>query len=185
MGLVKYALGELGRDLATLAAKDYFFDDPLRRAYFENFTNLLPIDRHGSLKKSLRLAAEALRQGQSLLIFPEGTRARDGVMINFKPAIGHLCLNEKVDVLPMYLGGTYEALPVGSTFPKARELWVKIGKPLTPEEMMRETEGMPRSKAYRYVAETAERAVRKLGGLPIDLDDAEPQESIEEEQPAP
>ena len=48
MGLVKDALGELGKDLATLAAKDYFFDDPLRRAYFENFTNLLPIDRHGS-----------------------------------------------------------------------------------------------------------------------------------------
>ena len=184
MGLVKYALGELGKDLATLAAKDYFFDDPLRRAYFENFTNLLPIDRHGSLKKSLRMAAEALRHGQSLLIFPEGTRARDGVMTGFKPAIGHLCLNEKIDILPLYLGGTYESLPVGSVLPKARELFVRIGEPLTPEQMVKETEGMSRSKAYRYVAERTERAVRKLGGLPLDLDvDADDRiEALEERE---
>jgi long-chain acyl-CoA synthetase len=168
MGLVKHALGEIGTDLATLAAKDYFFDDPVRRIYFENFTNLLPMDRHGSLKKSLRLAAEALRQGQSLLIFPEGTRARDGVMTSFKPAIGHLCINERIDIVPMYLGGTHESLPVGSVLPKQRELSVRIGHPITPDEMIRQTEGMSRSKAYRHVAMVTERAVRELGGLPVE-----------------
>ncbi len=166
MGLVKYALGEFGRDLATLAAKDYFFDDPLRRTYFENFTNLLPMDRHGSLKKSLRMASEAIRNGRSMLIFPEGTRARDGVMINFKPAIGHLCLNEQVDILPLYLGGTHDALPVGSFMPKNRKLEVKIGAPVRAEDMLKETKGMARSKAYRYVALQVEASVRKMGNLP-------------------
>ena len=45
MGLVKVALGEQGERLAALAARDYFFDTPLKRAYFENFTNLIPMDR--------------------------------------------------------------------------------------------------------------------------------------------
>ena len=49
--------------MASLAARDYFFDTPLKRAWFENFTNLIPMDRHGSLRESLRLAGEALQHG--------------------------------------------------------------------------------------------------------------------------
>ncbi|MFO0728354.1 MAG: AMP-binding protein [Myxococcota bacterium] len=166
MGLAKTALKGLGGDLVTLAAKDYFFDDPVRRIYFENFTNLLPMDRHGSLKKSLRLATDALGQGSSLLIFPEGTRSRDGGMTSFKPAIGYLCLNARVDVLPMFLGGTHEALPVGSFLPKQRQLDVRIGAPIRADAMEIATKGWPRAAAYRYVSEQVENAVRALAGLP-------------------
>ena len=77
MGLVKYALGEEGEALVALGAKDYFFEDPVRRMYFENFTNLVPMERHGSLRESLRLAGDVIRDGYILLIFPEGTRTRD------------------------------------------------------------------------------------------------------------
>lgn len=166
MGLVKHALGPFGDRMRTLAAKDYFFDDPYRRAYFENFTNLLPMDRHGSLKKSLRLATSAIRSGETLLIFPEGTRARDGVMRPFKTAIGYLCLNEKVDILPMWLGGTHDVLPVGSFLPKGRRLEVRIGDPVDHRAMQRATTGMSRSAAYRHVTAEVERRVRRLAGLP-------------------
>ncbi|MEM1025326.1 MAG: AMP-binding protein [Myxococcota bacterium] len=165
MGLVKYALGEFGRGLRSLAAKDYFFEDPVRRAYFENFTNLLPIERHGSLRRSLRQASEALRDGQSLLIFPEGTRSRDGRMSTFKPAVGYLCLNERVDILPMYLGGTHAALPPGEFRMKAGPLVARIGAPLEVPVLEAETAEMPRARAYRYVSEEAEGRVRRLGGL--------------------
>jgi hypothetical protein len=74
-GLVKHALGDSGDHLVALAAKDYFFEDPLRRAYFENFTNLVPMERYGALRESLRLAGEVIRDGWILLIFPEGTRS--------------------------------------------------------------------------------------------------------------
>lgn len=166
MGLVKHALGDFGDRMRTLAAKDYFFDDPWRRAYFENFTNLLPMDRHGSLKKSLRLASEAIRAGETLLIFPEGTRARDGEMIDMKPAIGYLCLHDKVDILPMWLGGTYESMPVGAMLPSNRKLEARIGDPVRHREMAEKTKGLPRSEAYRAVTREVERRVRALGGLP-------------------
>ncbi len=44
MGLVKYALGSYGEDIVSLAAQDYFFEgNRLRKAYFENLTNLVPL----------------------------------------------------------------------------------------------------------------------------------------------
>ncbi|MBI2377744.1 MAG: AMP-binding protein [Deltaproteobacteria bacterium] len=171
MGLVKHALGELGDGLVTLAAKDYFFDDPVRRIYFENFTNLLPMDRHGSLKKSMRLASEALRGGSSLLIFPEGTRSREGEMARFRPAIGYLALSEGIDVVPMFLGGTHDALPVGASVPKGRKLFVKIGPPILVEELAAASKGWPRSLVYKKLALDVEHAVRALGGLPPPPDD--------------
>ncbi len=117
MGLVKHALGESGPALVALAAKDYFFEDPVRRMYFENFTNLVPMERHGSLRESLRLAGEVIRDGYILLIFPEGTRSETGVMIDFKPSLGYLALSNRCGILPMYLAGTHDAMPKGSFLP--------------------------------------------------------------------
>jgi len=162
MGLVKTVLGEQGQRLAALAARDYFFDTPLKRAYFENFTNLIPMDRHGSLRESLRLAGEALQQGYHLLIFPEGTRSVNGELQEFKPTLGYLALTYAVDVLPLYIEGTHEALPKGAIFPKRKSLAVRIGPPLRVSELKRRTAGMARSESYRMVTRIAEQAVRAL-----------------------
>ncbi|HZH04420.1 MAG TPA: AMP-binding protein, partial [Myxococcaceae bacterium] len=103
MGLIKVVLGDQGERLVALAARDYFFDTPLKRAYFENFTHLIPMDRNGSLRESLRLAGEALQQGHNLLIFPEGTRSPTGELLEFKSTLGYLAMTYGMDVLPLYL----------------------------------------------------------------------------------
>jgi long-chain acyl-CoA synthetase len=162
MGLVKVALGDEGARIAALAARDYFFDTPLKRAYFENFTNLIPMEREGSLRTSLKAAAEALRRGYHLLIFPEGTRSRDGEMAPFFPTAGYLALHCGVDVLPAYLAGTYEALPKGKTLPRKKPLEVRFGPPLPVAELRRRTEGMSRSEAYRAATALMEEAVKAL-----------------------
>jgi long-chain acyl-CoA synthetase len=165
MGLVKHALGDWGELLVALAAKDYFFEDRLKRAYFENFTNLVPMDRHGSLRESLRLAAEVLHQGRLLLIFPEGTRSASGVMEDFKPSIGYLALVNQVDVVPMYLEGTYDALPRGAVLPAERKIAAHIAPLVTHAALRKATAGLSRSEAYREAARIVEAAVRKAGGL--------------------
>ncbi len=164
MGLVKVVLGEQGKRLTALAARDYFFDTPLKRAYFENFTNLIPMDRHGSLRESLRLAGEALKQGYNLLIFPEGTRSPTGELLDFKPTIGYLALTCRVDILPLHLDGTYEALPKGAVIPKGKKLKVSIGPILSYAQLKARTEGMARSESYREVARVSEAAVKALQG---------------------
>lgn len=162
MGLVKVVMGEQGERLTALAARDYFFDSPVKRAYFENFTNLIPMDRSGSLRESLRMAVEALNQGYHLLIFPEGTRSPTGVMTDFKPTLGFLALTAEVDVLPMYLDGTHDAFPKGALWPKSRELEVRIGPAITLTEMRRRTQGLARSESYRLITRLAEEAVTTL-----------------------
>jgi long-chain acyl-CoA synthetase len=173
MGLVKVVLGDQGERLTTLAARDYFFDTPLKRAYFENFTNLIPMDRHGSLRESLRLAGEALHQGYNLLIFPEGTRSADGELAEFKSTLGYLAITYKVDVLPLYLKGAYDALPKGAMFPKGKDLEVRIGPALEYADLKARTKGMARSEGYRMVTRLAEESVRALKeGKVLDLSSA-------------
>lgn len=172
-GLIRTVLQEQGQKLVALAARDYFFDTPLKRAYFENFTDLIPMDRHGSLRESLRLAGEALRQGYNLLIFPEGTRSVSGELLEFKPTLGYLALTYEVDVLPLYLKGTYEALPKGTMFPKKKELEVHIGPAMRLADMRAKTQGMARSESYRYVTSLAEDSVKALrAGRVLNLDAA-------------
>lgn len=162
MGLVKHALGEQGELLVALAAKDYFFEDPVRRAYFENFTNLVPMERHGSLRESLRLASDVIREGYILLIFPEGTRSETGVMTDFKPSIGFLALNNNCGILPMYLAGTHDAMPKGAYLPKQRDIAAHVG-PFLDARKVAEIAGQgPRSDRYRRVATHVERVVRRL-----------------------
>jgi len=163
MGLVKHALGESGPALVALAAKDYFFEDPVRRMYFENFTNLVPMERHGSLRESLRLASEVLRDGYILLIFPEGTRSETGVMIDFKPSLGYLALSNRCGILPMYLAGTHDAMPKGAFFPRrGAEVGARIGPFLSHERLRALADGAGKAESYRRVSTHVERIVRKL-----------------------
>ncbi|HMF55037.1 MAG TPA: AMP-binding protein, partial [Pyrinomonadaceae bacterium] len=67
MGLVKMALGEAGHDMVALAAADYFFDNKYKRAVMDNFTSLVPIERSGSLRQSLRHARSFLDRGYNAL----------------------------------------------------------------------------------------------------------------------
>ncbi|HEY0078993.1 MAG TPA: AMP-binding protein [Pyrinomonadaceae bacterium] len=162
MGLVKMALGEQGRDLVALAAADYFFDNKYKRAYMDNFTNLVPMERSGSLRKSLRHARSFLDRGFNALIFPEGTRSLSGEMAEFKPVIGYLALATRTGILPVYLWGTYQALPKGSNIIKSRDIGARIGRFLSHEELEAMTKGTPRSEAYRLIAALVQHEVENL-----------------------
>jgi long-chain acyl-CoA synthetase len=152
MGLTKMALGEYGKDMVALAAADYFFDTKYKRAVMENFTNLVPMERTGSLRQSLRHARSFLDQGYNALIFPEGTRSMTGLLADFKPVVGYLALHARVGILPMYLEGTYEAMPKGTTLIKNRDVSARIGRFLSHEELEEMTRGLARADAYRLIA---------------------------------
>ena len=152
MGLVKMALDDAGEDLVALAAADYFFDTKYKRAYMENFTNLVPMERSGSLRQSLRHARAYLDRGYNALIFPEGTRSMSGQMADFKPVIGYLALAARVGILPIHLQGTYDAFPKGSALLKSRDVSALIGRFIDIDELEAMTKGLPRAEAYRLIA---------------------------------
>jgi len=171
MGFVKYALGAYGEGLVSLAAQDYFFKrDRFRRAYIENFTNLAPFDRKAGLRQGMRVASDHLEKGDTVLIFPEGTRSVDGTIQEFKPVAFHLAMTHGVDVLPVWIGGTYEAMRKGTRLPTKRDLVARIGPPLEIADLRRLTAGMKPPAAARRVAQLAEAAVKALrDGKVLDL----------------
>lgn len=186
MGFVRHALGTYGEDIVALAAQDYFFEgNGLRRAFLDNFTNLQALDRKKGLRQAERQAAEVIEQGKTTLIFPEGTRSPDGDIHEFKTFVGHLALTYGVDILPIYLGGTREALPKGSMLiPRRREIVARIGPPLCVADLRRMTEGMKPAAAAREVARLARQAVVTLrdGGV-LDISSTASAEAAAPEHP--
>jgi long-chain acyl-CoA synthetase len=162
MGAVKVALGDAGHDLASLAAADYFFSNRWRRAYFANLTNLVPMERSGSVRKSMAIAEAVLRRGRSLVLFPEGTRARTGVMTDFLPSLGYLALRAEVGILPAYVHGTHDSLPVGATIPKKRDIEVHFGPFLTIDFLRELTRGLSHQETWRLCSALTQRIVENL-----------------------
>ncbi len=170
MGFVKYALGSYGKNLVALAARDYFFDTPLKRALMENLTNVASFDRDAGLHETLNEVGELLRAGKTVLIFPEGTRSPDGRIQKFLGAVGFLTLHYEVDVLPVWVGGTFESLPKTGLIPKRRDITARIGPPLELDQIRRLTRGMKPVESARTVARLAQRAVESLrDGTVLDL----------------
>jgi long-chain acyl-CoA synthetase len=163
MGLVKTALGPYGRKLVALAAKDYFFEgNRWIVAYFEQLTNLQPIDRKAGFRASFEQARKVVEDGHVVLIFPEGTRRTDGSLGDFRPMIGKLALETGVDILPLYLDGTFRVLPKGAVLPRGRSVTVRIGAPLPMDRMRALTAHMKPADAARAVTELARSAVEHL-----------------------
>ena len=164
VGLVKYALGPFGEEICSLAAADYFFDQGVKRQFFENFSYLIPLERGAPLEEGLAPALDALEQGFSLLLFPEGTRSSDGELQPLKIGVGYLQRQRPVTILPVYLRGTHRAFGKGRTVPvpRARRLSAKIGPPLSPARFDELCEGMGEAEAYREVARRCEEALIAL-----------------------
>jgi len=123
--------GKSARRYCTLAAGDAFFANVPSAAFAAYSMNALPIWRDRSRLNDLaglrtRLTEDAL----IFLLFPEGTRSRDGRMGPFHPGLGALVAATTVPVLPCHLSGTYEAWPASRLLPRPRPVQLKIGPAL-------------------------------------------------------
>ena len=74
-----------------------------------------------SQRKMLKLCAKNIQNGSSVMIFPEGTRSRNGELRNFKEGAFLIALQQKTDIVPMVVDGSYKALPEKGFFPHHRQ----------------------------------------------------------------
>ncbi|MEU5314124.1 lysophospholipid acyltransferase family protein [Streptomyces sp. NPDC021562] len=152
----------LARYLAVGAAADYFFDVWRRRGLTALFFNAFPVDRTGTNTRAVSAKA-LLNRGVPLLIFPEGTRSRDGSLGAFKPGAAALASSAGVPVLPVAVIGAHAAHPRGSNWPKPGRLPVGVvfGEPLTalPGESRTEFTERVRSAILTLTEENADRVL--------------------------
>ena len=92
--------------------------------------NAFPLRREGADLGAMKLAIDKLCQGKAVLIFPEGTRSKDGNLGVPRAGIGLLAASSGASILPCYIKGSMAALPRGAIFPKFKKISVYIGKPL-------------------------------------------------------
>ena len=93
----------------------------IRRGFLKAFarrSNVLIMDINDNVSGSIRELAQALRQGESVMIFPEGTRTKDGCVGEFKQTFAIMAKEMGVPVVPVAIRGAYNALKAGATFPK-------------------------------------------------------------------
>ncbi len=93
----------------------------------------VPVDRKGLKggKQSIEKASWLMKEKRySFLIFPEGTRSRDGELQPFKRGGFFLAVNTQAPILPITIGGTFELMPRGSFFVKRGKIRVIFHEPV-------------------------------------------------------
>ena len=116
--------------VCSVAAKDYFFENPVFALGARLIANGIPLDRTGANRRGLMMCARKLKAGGSIIIFPEGTRTKTGEVGRFKPGAVALCRGLKVPVIPTYLQGTFESMSRFNRFPRGRKITVTFGEPV-------------------------------------------------------
>lgn len=96
-------------------------------------TGHILIDRSNRKKSiaSLRKAARNIAGGRCVTLYAEGTRSKTGEMGPFKKGAFHLALDAGVDIVPIYIDGTYKIWPKGKLKITPGKASVTIGKPIT------------------------------------------------------
>jgi len=96
----------------------------------------IPVDRSRGRQalKSLDEAAKRIADGTSVIIFPEGTRSRDGKLQPFKAGGMVLAIKAGVEIVPVAISGTYEILPKGRLRLQPGNVLIRIGNPIPTGE---------------------------------------------------
>ena len=121
--------------LHPIAAEDFFGDKSIKEFLMKHFVNAVLIPRKRPEKPgdpdALQIMSDLLTKGDSIILYPEGTRGEPGVMQDFKKGIALMVQRHpEIPVVPIYLDGLHKSMPKGvSVFlPSNSKLFV--GEPI-------------------------------------------------------
>lgn len=140
-----------------IAAGDVFFQTKTASFFSALALNALPMWRKRCGTHALDELRERLVGEPAIyILFPEGTRTRDGKMGAFKPGLGRIIAGTGVAVVPCYLDGAFRALPPSGRWPKPVRLTLHVGEPIVFTDAPNERRG------WMEITERLEAAVKAL-----------------------
>ncbi len=92
--------------------------------------NVIPVDRDGNDMSALKTVIRKIREGEGVVLFPEGTRSKDGHLQPAQAGVGLVIAKTLAPVVPMRIFGAYEAFPRGSKGVKLHPIRVVVGEPI-------------------------------------------------------
>jgi 1-acyl-sn-glycerol-3-phosphate acyltransferase len=110
-------------------ARKTLFDIPVFGAILRRI-NVIGVDREGSDVAALKSVIRVLRGGGCTIVFPEGTRTRDGNLQPAKPGAGFIIAKTLAPVVPMRIFGAFEAYPRGAIIPRFTPVTIVVGEPI-------------------------------------------------------
>ena len=145
---------------AVAAAADYFYKKRWTANGVALLFNTVPLGRTGGgLSNGATDHVDRLiRQRWNLLMFPEGTRSRDGLIggkVHSGAAV--IAAHHGVDIVPIYVSGTHDAMPPGQNWPKRRpgrflsrrhKVEVRFGRPIAARDEAERREVMDEVRAF-------------------------------------
>ena len=137
-------------------AKEEIFTWPVIGFLAKKF-NAFPAKRSMFDLEAIRTANTVLKQNKNLLVFIEGTRSRDGMLLPPKKGVGMLAFQNQVDIIPTYVHGSFH---LRRSFFRYPGLVVLFGKKIKIQEYLRQ--GLPKKEIYDLISQDVMKQIRLL-----------------------
>ncbi len=112
----------------VVVVKASLFKVPLVKQVLQSW-GAIPVERQGRDVAGVRTLLTALREGHVVALAAEGTRTRSGRLQPINPVLARIAAGSEVPLIPVGIGGTFDAFPPGATLPRHLPVTVRIGKP--------------------------------------------------------
>jgi 1-acyl-sn-glycerol-3-phosphate acyltransferase len=129
--------------------------------------NCVPVDREGGGAAGLRAILDRLHAGNAIILFPEGTRTRDGQLQPARSGIGLIVIKSDAPVVPVRTFGTFQAFGRHTRFPRPHRVAVKFGAPLDFEVLRAEAKTCPKARLKEIYQEAADEIMAAIGKLEL------------------
>lgn len=116
------------RPVRFLVSQEFYVNPRLNTVL--NWFGAIPVGGPTGMIRSFRRIAEVIRRGELIGIFPEGAITRDGTMRPFRDGTAAIALRLGVPVVPIHVGGTFDALPRHARWPRFVPITLSIGMPI-------------------------------------------------------
>lgn len=153
----------LKRDINYLA-RESLFRFPVMGTILRSW-NSVPVDREGGGAAGLRKILDRLLAGGAIILFPEGTRSRDGKLQPARSGIGLTVIKSSAVVIPVRVFGTYEAYGRHHRFPRPRRVAVKYGEPMRFEALRQEARNCSKARLKEIYQQSADEIMAAIATL--------------------
>lgn len=154
-------IGGAFREPIFYFARKTLFDHPVANFLYTR-VNAIPVNQEKPEISSLKLVINLLKDGEKVLIFPEGERTLDGKLkTEGEPGVGMIVCKANVPVLPVRLFGPEKALPRGSKKLKRHPVTLAVGEPVALDDLVND-ESLSAKERYQAIANRIMAAIGSL-----------------------